>query len=75
MLYFVYYAKNGYTSCVTKLYFSDIELMRKSAKIQFQEISLNKKIITKEKLKKINSEDLFKNHIYWYWIFQHHDLQ
>jgi len=66
MLYFVYYTKIGCISCVAKLYFSGIELMRRNKKIQFQKISLNKKIATKEKIKKTNSEDLFKRHIHWY---------
>ncbi len=52
MLYFVYYAKIRHTSCAAKLYFSSIELMLKSTKIQSKEIFLNKITITKENLKK-----------------------
>ena len=49
MLYFVYYTKIGYISCVAKLYFSGIGLMQKNKKTSSQEIYLKKKNSNKRK--------------------------
>ncbi len=51
MLYFVYHTKNRRTSCATKSYFSDIELIQRNAIIPFQEPFPNKKIVANGEFK------------------------